>query len=233
MYTSMQIPELNSTRRVWVYLPEDYAISNLSYPVLYMQDGQNLFDAAASFSGEWGIDEFLDSVKAQLIVVAIDNGGERRINEYNPNDSEEYGEGLGHVYLQRISTHLKPYIDKHFRTKPDSAHTYVAGSSMGGLITFYAGMYYPEVFGTIGVFSPSFWLVPNLNKQIGQHFTVKHSHQRFYFYGGEQESDSLVKQLKDASKLVKKYANAQVTMHIEKKGKHSELAWKKMFPAFY
>ena len=88
--TAFYMPQLNRYRRVWIYLPESYADTKRKYPVLYMHDGQNVFDEATSFSGEWGVDETLDSMSDEIeetIVVAIDNGGEHRLNEYAPYDT--------------------------------------------------------------------------------------------------------------------------------------------------
>ena len=87
--TAFFIPQLNRTRRVLIYLPPDYATSKKRYPVLYMHDGQNVFDDLTSFAGEWGVDETLDSIsdhRGEMIVVAIDHGGTNRINEYCPYD---------------------------------------------------------------------------------------------------------------------------------------------------
>ena len=161
--TAFPIPQLCRTRRIWVYLPKDYSISRKSYPVLYMHDGQNLFENATSYAGEWGIDETMDAFKNACIVVGIDNGGVLRMNEYNPNTSQ-FGKGEGRSYLAFIVENLKPFIDKTYRTLADSRHTYMAGSSMGGLISFYAGLYYPHVFGALGIFSPSFWIVPDIRE---------------------------------------------------------------------
>lgn len=233
MYTTFYITELNIKRRIWVYLPGDYAISDIRYPVLYMQDGQNLFDVKTSFSGEWGIDEYLDSVDFAGIVIGIDNGGETRIHEYNPNDTEAYGKGGGRQYLQYLVTLLKPYVDANFRTLPDAEYTAIAGSSMGGLISFYAGLYYPDIFGAIGVFSPSFWLVPDLEEQIRKSKPRGHQKQRYYFYGGGKEGEDLVVRLEKVNALMKKKFRCKTELRLMEKGTHSESYWRKMFPAFY
>ncbi len=233
MYTTFYLTETNIKRRIWVYLPADYAISEKRYPVLYMQDGQNLFDLAESFSGEWGIDEYLDSVEFSGLVIGIDNGGDTRILEYNPNDTDAYGKGLGREYLDKLVNYLKPYVDAHFRTLPERENTAIAGSSMGGLISFYAGLYYPGIFGSVGVFSPSFWLVPDLEVQIQQTKAKGHSRQRYYFYGGGMESEDLITRLTRINALMKKRFRCQTELHIHQKGTHSEGFWRKMFPAFY
>ena len=113
-----------------------------------MHDGQNLFDNATSYSGEWGIDEYLDSIftlgKKEVIVVGIDNGLSKRMNEYNPYSFRQYGKGEGDEYVDFLVKNLKPFIDKHYRTLPGKKNTYIAGSSMGGLISLYAVLKYPE-----------------------------------------------------------------------------------------
>jgi predicted alpha/beta superfamily hydrolase len=233
MYTSMYITELQARRRIWVYLPDDYAISGKRYPVLYMQDGQNLFDAASSFSGEWGVDEYLDSITGAGIVVGIDNGGDTRINEYNPNDNEEFGKGLGKEYLRRVVEILKPFVDDRFRTLADAHHTAIAGSSMGGLISFYAGLYYPDIFGAVGVFSPSFWIVQDLQAQLKKLAGSGYSDQRYFFYGGGQEEEEMTKRLQEVRKIMETKLKAQVTICVNEKGTHSEWAWRKVFPEFY
>jgi predicted alpha/beta superfamily hydrolase len=233
MYTSLYITELNIKRRIWVYLPGDYAISQKKYPVLYMQDGQNLFDVKSSFSGEWEIDEYLDTIDYAGIVAGIDNGGDIRINEYNPNDTEEHGIGLGRQYLQVVVKILKPYVDKHFRTLPGPGHTVIAGSSMGGLISFYAGLYHPKTFGAVGVISPSFWLAPELLSQIDSMEAKGRKNQRYYFYGGRREGENLVELIESVSSRIKERFGCHVTVDISEKGTHSESSWRRMFPRFY
>ena len=169
--TAFFIPQLNRKRRVWIYLPLSYNSSTKKYPVLYMHDGQNVFDDATSFSGEWGVDEALDTLGLkykECIVVGIDNGGDKRLNEYCPYDfnlggiaaNNRSNVGEGGKYVDFLAKTLKPYIDKKYRTLKDSKNTFMAGSSMGGLISMYALLKYPKVFGGAGVFSPAFWVGP-------------------------------------------------------------------------
>jgi predicted alpha/beta superfamily hydrolase len=229
----MIISELRIQRRIWVYLPDSYAIDSKRYPVLYMQDGQNLFDVKESFSGEWQIDEYLDTIKDAGIVVGIDNGGPSRLNEYNPNDHPDYGIGHGKAYLEILVHILKPYIDKNFRTLPDAATTAIAGSSMGGLISFYAGLYHPDVFGNVGVLSPSFWMVPDLQHQIAATLGKQHKGQRYYFYGGGREGENMVELVQDAAATMKRKGKCDVTLLVREKGVHSEESWRRVFPDFY
>ncbi len=158
---SMSIPQLGRTRRVWIYLPPDYATSGRRYPVLYMHDGQNVFDEATSYAGEWGVDETLDSLHAAgdpgIIVVAVDHGGTLRVPEYSPWPTR-FGAGEGDAYAAFLANTLKPWVDDNYRTLTDRMHTGITGSSMGGLVSFYAALKYPDVFGLAGVFSPAFWV---------------------------------------------------------------------------
>ncbi len=159
--TKLMIPSLSRERTVRLYLPPGYANSTKRYPVLYMHDGQNLFDAATAYAGEWGVDETLDALaKAQgleLIVVGIDNGGEKRMTELNPWDHERFGKGEGAQYMDFIVKVVKPQIDAKYRTLPGREATGIMGSSMGGLISQYAVLQYPHVFSKAGIFSPAYW----------------------------------------------------------------------------
>lgn len=152
-------PQLNNNRDVLVYLPPSYGARR--YPVIYMHDGQNLFDAVTSFAGEWGVDETLEALSEEgieAIVVGIPNYGKQRIREYNPFDNRRFGRGRGELYLRFIVETLKPDIDRTFDTLPDRAHTGILGSSMGGLISLYGFLRYPAVFGFVGAMSPAFWI---------------------------------------------------------------------------
>lgn len=156
------MPELNKNRRIWLYLPPDYANTTKKYPVIYMQDGQSLFDDETSFAGEWHIDETLNELFFQgdygCIVVGIDNGEADRLDEYSPWGNSKYNVGgKGHKYLEFIVNTLKPYIDKNYRTLPERNSTTIGGSSMGGLISMYAFSERQDVFSKALVFSPAFW----------------------------------------------------------------------------
>lgn len=157
----LAIPGLERKRQLRIYLPPGYAASGKRYPVLYMHDGQNLFDAATAYSGEWKVDETLDALaregRLELIVVGIDNGQEKRMTELNAWDHPEFGKGEGRAYTDFIVKTVKPLVDASYRTLPGRAHTAIMGSSMGGLASHYALVQYPQVFGKAGVFSPSYW----------------------------------------------------------------------------
>jgi predicted alpha/beta superfamily hydrolase len=155
---------LGTTRAVWVYLPPTY-LENSSFraPVVYMHDGQNLFDAQTAFGGtEWQVDETMnraagDGSIAEAIVVGPENGGAARIDEYTPTSTAMYGGGRGDLYLRFLAEELKPVVDRDYRTRPGREFTMVMGSSLGGLISTYAGVTRPETFGLVGALSPSTW----------------------------------------------------------------------------
>lgn len=232
--TAFLIPQLKRTRRVWIYLPASYCDGSAKkYPVLYMHDGQNVFDNATSYSGEWGVDEFLDSTALkQCIVVAVDHGGHKRLNEYNPYDNDRFGKGEGDGYVDFLVKTLKPFMDKRYRTQKDKKNTWIAGSSMGGLISLYAVLKYPEVFGGAGVFSPAFWIS---GTKIFDDIRTrgKKVNARIYFYGGKQEGESMVPDMLKAFDAMSAVSPSVMITVIRDEGRHHEPAWRKEFPLFY
>ena len=229
--TAFFIPQLNRYRRIWVYLPPGYSPRG-RYPVIYMHDGQNVFDDSTSYSGEWGVDEFFDTTMLpRAIVVAIDNGGQYRLNEYSPYDMERFGKGQGKQYVDFIVHTLKPYIDKRYRTWRTRTHTYIAGSSMGGLISMYAVLRYPNVFGGAGVFSPAFWVAPSIYDEIGRRGRKLRS--RIFFYAGKKESEEMVPDMLKAFEKLRSVSNAPMQTVIRDEGRHHESAWRKEFAGFY
>lgn len=156
-------PQLGNTRSLRIYLPPGYFENPAKhYPVLYMHDGQNLFDAnTAAFGVEWEVDETFDHEIGngrveEAIVVGIDNTFDR-IFEYSPTADPLFGGGGGDLYLDFVEDTVKTYIDTIYRTIPDKHHTLMMGSSLGGLISFYAGWSRPHTFGRVGCMSSSFW----------------------------------------------------------------------------
>jgi predicted alpha/beta superfamily hydrolase len=232
--TDFLIPQLNRTRRIWIYLPEDYIKDPVKrYPVLYMQDGQNVFDDSTAFAGEWNVDEYLDGLKeGQCIVVAIDNGGEKRMREYNPYDNKKYGKGEGKKYIDFLVKTLKPFIDKNYRTLTDKEHTLIAGSSMGALISIYAVLQYPKVFGHVGAFSPSFWIT---DSKIFTDIKKKgHKVSSFiYLYGGKKEGSDMITNILKATEVMPSKSKSKITTVIRDEGEHNERRWRLEFPLFY
>lgn len=150
-------PQLNNQRPIYVWLPPSYeSESEKRYPVLYMQDGQNLFDTRLSYVGEWGVDESMTKLAAEgveAIIVGVPNMGESRMNEYSPFDGY-FGEGRAKQYIHYLLHTLKPAIDADFRSKSDPANTGIMGSSMGGLLSIYA-VFETEGFAFAGALSPA------------------------------------------------------------------------------
>ena len=232
--------ELGRTRRVWLYLPPGYATSGKRYPVLYLHDGQNVFDAATAFAGEWGVDEALDALHAQgdpgAIVVAVDNGGQKRLDEYSPWKNARHGGGEGDAYVDFLANTLKPYVDRHYRTRPGSASTGIMGSSMGGLISLYAGLKYPEVFGRVGVFSPALWFSPAIFSYAAA-ADPRRPRPRFYFVTGAREGAAPEVYVRDQRRMVDTLAalgfREEVSAAIRPDGEHAEWFWRREFPAAY
>lgn len=155
---------LGSKRDVTVLLPNAYGRATARYPVLILLDGQNVFDGAKSFipGQEWRADETTQMlIGAQLIepiiIVAVDNTGAGRMNEYTPTKTARNGGGKGDAFGQFLTKELIPFIHKTYRTNVAGAATGIAGSSLGGLISMHLGLTLPNSFGRLGVFSPSVW----------------------------------------------------------------------------
>jgi predicted alpha/beta superfamily hydrolase len=155
---------LEQERTVMVYLPPGYDVESARrYPVLYLHDGQNVFDRATSFGEEWQVDECAQSLIAAgaiepLIIVGIYNTGEHRVDEYTPTPGADLGRG-GHAddYGHMLIEELKPFIDETYKTLPSAASTALGGSSLGGLLTMHLGLRYPTAFSRLAVLSPSVW----------------------------------------------------------------------------
>lgn len=234
MDTAFYMPQLNRSRRIWIYLPKDYKTSGKKYPVLYMHDGQNVFDASTSYSGEWGVDEFLDSLRNscnKAIVVAVDNGLTKRMNEYNPWEFMNFGKGEGDAYVDFLVKTLKPYIDSNYRTLPEKNNTSIAGSSMGGLISLCAVLKYPQVYGSAGIFSPAFWTASGIDSMVIA--TAQKVNAKLYFYAGGQETQTMVTDMMRVEAELLKISKAPVKQLVDPEAKHNEAAWRKHFPDFY
>lgn len=234
--TAFFMPQLNRMRRIWVYLPDGYSSSEEKYPVLYMQDGQNLFDNSTSFAGEWRVDETADSLivngSKKVIIIGIDNGGKNRISEYTPFPNSEYGGGQGNEYINFIVNTLKPFIDNKYRTLGDRDNTSIMGSSLGGLISYYGIMKYKKVFSKAVVMSPSFWF----SKRI---FFIPIYQNRYkvkiLFIAGDSESKTMIPNIDIMmGKLVKmKYPKESYKLKVIENGEHNEQLWRSTFADAY
>lgn len=236
--TAFDIPQLNRKRRVWIYLPKGYATATKSYPVLYMQDGQNLFNEQTAAFGEWGVDEVVDSIQKaggkECIIVGLDNGGDKRISEYAPYPFESNKKKInaeGKQFADFIANTLKPFIDSKYRTKKNSDNTFIAGSSMGAVISLYAMMQYPNVFGGAGIFSPAFWTSKELYVDAA---TFKNSSLfKIYFYCGYKESKDMVDDMNKMADVFANKVNIKMYRATSEFGQHNEKYWHKEFASFY
>ncbi len=231
--TSIEIPYLKKRRTVRVYFPPNYSTQQ-AFPVIYMFDGQNIFDASTSFAGEWRVDEILDSLYYHrgfsCIVVAIYHAESDRITEYTPWPNAEKVGGDGQKFARFIVKDLKPYIDRHYRTNPDREHTIIIGSSLGGLMSLYLALEYPDVFGKAGIFSPSLWWSEKAFEQITKY--KKKRFQKLYMLGGEKESEKMIQDLRRAESLLKEsgFGDNELNIKVYSDGNHSEWFWSREFP---
>ncbi len=229
-----EIPQLNKTRKIWALLPHDYDTSEEIYPVLYLQDAQNLFNEEAEF-GNWQIDKKLavmsDYGIGKIIIIAIEHGESERLQEYNVGNTL-LGKGHGKEYIRFITDTLKPFVDKTFRTKTEREFTGIGGSSMGGLVSIFSGLIYPEVFGKLMIFSPSLWVIPKIKLGFLDFFEPMDT--RIYLYAGGDESESMVKHVTKFRKRILKRESLQgkmkVHLSINQEGKHNEQYWSDEFP---
>ncbi|WP_411768140.1 alpha/beta hydrolase [Winogradskyella sp. A3E31] len=231
---SLNAPQLDTDKTIWVYLPVSYKTSEKSYPVIYMHDAQNLFDAELSYAGEWKVDDYLDTLSEnESIIVGVAHGNEKRIDELTPYKHEKYGGGKGEAYLDFIINNVKPYIDNTYRTKTSSASTTIFGSSLGGLMSFYAVIKYPHIFGKAGVFSPAFWINPEIYELVESNNIQPTS--KFFFLVGTEEGESMVPDMEKMITLLKSkgLGSDRVQSKVIEGGKHNEALWATHFPEAY
>lgn len=233
--------ELDSDKDIWVYLPKSYKTSSKTYKVVYMHDGQNLFDDKTSYVGEWHIDELLDSINSnESIIVGIEHGGEKRMDELTPYKNEKYGGGNADSYLLFITNTLKPYIDSTYRTLTDSKNTTIFGSSLGGLVSLYAIIKYPDVFGNAGMFSTAIWINKDNMFDLVKTATIAHD-KKFYFLVGSAEGETtedaslMVSDQHDMVKLLldKGVDHNNIIDNVILNGHHNETLWSTHFLEAY
>ena len=229
-----EIPQLKKRRRIWALLPPDYYYTKDHYPVLYLQDAQNLFNEDAPF-GNWAIDEKLSILKelgyGDIIIIAVEHGDRDRIKEYSPFETKKFGAGEGKLYARFIVNTLKPYVDSNFKTRTDRKYTGIGGSSMGGLISLYTAMTYPKIFSKWMIFSPSLWLTNKIFTEAKK-FSSR-DHVSVYLFGGKKESATMEKDLTTFATTLRKKINDQnieYKLSIDPEGTHTEACWGAEFP---
>jgi predicted alpha/beta superfamily hydrolase len=221
------MPQLGRDRTVRVLLPRAY----FRYPerplaVMYMHDGQNLMEHRTAYHRGWGLREVMDRLpmKLQFIIVAIDNGHRHRVAEYVPAGVHRAA-AEGEAYVAFIVEHLKPLIDRSYRTLPAREHTLTCGSSLGGLIAFYAATRYGHVFGKAGVLSPAFWMVPEVLE------IPPGPRSKLYIVGSATESRGMTFTLQQTYWALKRaqWPDGQLRVVIKDRGRHNEAFWGRSF----
>jgi predicted alpha/beta superfamily hydrolase len=233
---------LSTPRDLIVYLPPEYDDSaKTRYPVLYMQDGQNLFDPDTAFGGnDWQVDLTADRLICQgsippLIIVGIYNTGIRRISEYTPTrDPRSRKGGKADRYAQMLARELKPFIDTQYRTAKSSSCTGIGGSSLGALTALHTGLCYPGVFGRLALISPSVWWDSHAVLQIVGRLGSR-PRPRIWLDIGTQEGANPGKVVEDTRKLrlaleAKGWTEGDNLRYGEFQGaEHNEYAWATRF----
>ncbi len=238
------IPELTGkeTRAAYVYVPESFKEDpEARYPVLYMFDGHNVFfDEDATYGKSWGMAEFVEETELPIMIVAVEcnhhpNGG--RLSEYSPFTFRDrnYGhiKGRGKTTMHWLTHTFKPYIDKNFPTLPDRKYTFIAGSSMGGLMSLYAVTAYNHVFSRAACLSPSIWVAPEQIDMLLSRTKFRPDTVIYMDYGSNELSNhgGMKRRLaKVASKLIER--DVAVTCRIVPWGDHSEASWQEQIPVF-
>lgn len=227
-----EIPQLNTTRKVWALLPYDYDASSENYPVMYLQDAQNLFNENSGY-GNWEIDKKLAVMSeynvGKIIIIAVEHAEEDRVKEYNVGKTV-LGKGQGKKYIRFLVETLKPYVDANFRTKKEREFTGIGGSSMGGLVSIISGLRYPEIFGKLMIFSPSLWVAPKM--------TIKNyedtGNTKIYLYAGGEESATMIEHVETfKNRMIESEFvtdKMKINLSINKLGKHNETFWSDEFP---
>lgn len=229
------------TRRLYIYLPDDYETdAGARYPVMYMFDGHNVFfDEDAAFGKSWGMTEYMLKAKKHLMIVAVEcnTEGHKRLEEYSPVDFvyEPAGhiKGNGKAYMDWLVNELKPAIDREFRTLPAREHTFISGSSMGGLMALYAALAYKNVFSKAACLSPSLWIAPEKVKNLLDEAGDLSKSIVYIDYGSEEMGNHAASKeaLLTAVKVLFE-KNCNVSFRIVDGGTHSEASWEKQIPVF-
>lgn len=257
----LNVSYLNRERKLRIYIPEKYDKDiNMRFPVLYVHDGQNMYvDQDATYGCSWKAKDSMELLEGAgktngIIIVAIDNDEDRRLDEYSPWENEmkinlggrtSFG-GDGDQYCEFVVNELKPFIDKEYRTISDREHTAIAGSSMGGYISVYIAAKYPDVFSKIGAFSTASWFNETEFMKFLDSVDIL-SNQRYFVqvgtregYDGQANTNNVTSSqryidatIKLQSKLLEKgvtFLNLRLVMGADEY--HNEIFWAKHFPAF-
>lgn len=236
---AIEIPGLKRRRRIWAFLPADYNHNpEKRYPVVYFHDAQNIFEGwKAPFGKSWEVHNTMRRLGSQgveqSIIIGIEHGKQRRKSEFIPLTRQGNFAHEGNAYADFIANKLKPFVDKKLRTIPWREQTALIGSSMGGLITLYAGMKHQDIFSKLGVFSPALWAAPALFpliRKVGRHYPMK-----IYLTVGLKEGSGTVRQTEEMFQTLTYAGFPQHELYLGKRnlGKHDETFWQKEFETCY
>ena len=241
---NITIPELtgDEERRAYVYLPESYKSEpDRRYPVLYMFDGHNVFfDEDATYGKCWGMKEYMDETETQLIIAAVEcnhSPDHGRLSEYSPFSfrTPEFGSitGRGKMTMDWMVHTFKPFIDENFRTLSGRRHTFIAGSSMGGLMSLYAVLEYNHIFSKAAALSPSLWVSVTKLTDMIKNARLRSNTVIYMDYGSKEFSnhDNMRNQYAKITALLLK-RKIMVESRIVPGGSHNEASWEKQIPFF-
>jgi predicted alpha/beta superfamily hydrolase len=225
---------LGNARDITIYLPPGYEGNETRYPVLYMQDGQNLFVPEKAFirGQHWRLAEAADAAIGQatarpMIIVGIDHAGPARIDEYTPTgDESRNAGGKAHHYGGMLIEELKPLVDAHYRTLDGVEHTAIGGSSLGGLVSLYIGLTRPHLFGSVAALSPSVWWQNRALLRIVDAFDSPRRPRIWLDVGGREGQDVVrdARLLRDRL-VAKGWGAGNLHYQEDRRGDHSERAW--------
>lgn len=236
------------TKDVLIWTPEDYAENpDEKYSVIYMTDGQNLFDRSATATGSWGVAEsalmMAQNGGEKCIIVGIENADSRRDNELTPAIgevlSDDYKDGHGEYFSDFVVNTVMPYINENYNVYTDREHTHISGSSSGGIETFYIAMTHPDKFASVGALSPAFLLFDDATwvEYLGKQDYSQNA-PLVYLYCGNSDSDELEQMLYAGTVAMpdnlKKigYPEDKVILKLYDDGVHNEMYWRAIFPDY-
>lgn len=236
------LPDGEEERFAYVYLPKSYFTNEKKrYPVLYMFDGHNVFfDSDATYGKSWGLGEYLDKTRTQIIVAAVDcnhSPDHGRLKEYSPFTFRDSHLGTvvgrGKNTMEWFVNEFKSYVDENYRTLPDREHTYIAGSSMGGLMSLYALMEYNHVFSRAAALSPSLWTSPKQLRNMITHAQLHPDTVLYMDYGSDEFGNhkSQRRAFGEIATLLM-WHKVHLDCRIVPGGNHSEASWERQIPFF-
>lgn len=230
---------MNNKRKIRIYLPPSYSKKvNQYYPVLYVHDGQNIFNAAESFSGtSWKLHQTAENLInknliKEIIIVAVDNMEEERLNEYAHQDGFYKGKKIkarAAKYQNFFIEELMPFIEKRYRVKRDAANTALMGSSLGGLVTLNIGLKRADIFSKLAVMSPSLWWGSNKALAKFKAFNYQNLNSQLWLDIGEAEAGfaAFTEELLSELKKIKNNYPIKIIYYQAPDAVHNERAWAK------